>query len=82
VTLKSVEPLPVYYSTPFASKDHLAMDIPCNENNPENAMLEILFGCSPDLTLVKPGYPSNISAPPNNCVCSMHNLVLEILLQI
>jgi hypothetical protein len=58
----------VYDSTPFASKGHLAMDVPCNENNPENAMFEILFGRAPDLSPVKPGYLSNISAPPNNCV--------------
>jgi hypothetical protein len=68
VTLKSGESLLVYDSTPFASKGHLAMDVPCNENNPENAMFEILFGRAPDLSPVKPGYLSNISAPPNNCM--------------
>jgi hypothetical protein len=68
VTLKSGESLLVYDSTPFASKGHLAMDVPCNENNPGNAMFEIPFGCAPDLTPVKPGYLSNISAPPNNCM--------------
>jgi hypothetical protein len=31
-------------------------------------MFEILFGRAPDLSPVKPGYLSNISAPPNNCV--------------
>lgn len=68
VTLKSGEPLLVYDSTPFASKGHLAMNVPCNENNPENAMFQILFGRAPDLSPVKPGYLSNISAPPNNCI--------------
>jgi hypothetical protein len=34
VTLQSSEPLLVYDSTPFASKGHLAMDVPCNENTP------------------------------------------------
>jgi hypothetical protein len=30
VTLQSGEPLLVYDSTPFASKGHLAMNVPCN----------------------------------------------------
>lgn len=37
VTLKSGESLLVYDSTPFASKGHLAMNVPCNEDNPGNA---------------------------------------------
>lgn len=68
VTLKSGESLLVYDSTPFASKGHLAMNVPCNENNPENAMFQILLGRAPDLSPVRPGYISNISAPPNNCM--------------
>ncbi len=68
VTLQSGEPLLVYDSTPFASKGHLAMNVPCNENNPANAMFQILFGRAPDLSPVKPGYLSKISAPPNNCI--------------
>src|SRR5919109_341550 len=54
VTLQSGEPLLVYDSTPFASKGHLAMNVPCNENTPENAMFEILFGRAPNLSPVKP----------------------------
>jgi hypothetical protein len=68
VTLQSGEPLLIYDSTPFASKGHLAMNVPCNENTPENAMFEILFGRAPNLSPVKPGYLSEISAPPNNCI--------------
>lgn len=68
VTLQSGEPLLVYDSTPFASKGHLAMNVPCNENTPENAVFEILFGRAPNLSPVKPGYLPQISAPPNNCI--------------
>jgi hypothetical protein len=68
VTLQSGEPLLVYDSTPFASKGHLAMNVPCNENTPENAIFEILFGRAPNLSPVKPGYLPQISAPPNNCI--------------
>ena len=68
VTLQSGEPLLVYDSTPFASKGHLAMNVPCNENTPETAMFEILLGRAPDLSPVKPGYLPQISAPPNNCI--------------
>jgi hypothetical protein len=56
VTLRSGEPLLVYDSTPFASKGHLAMNVPCNENTPENAMFEILFGRAPNLSPVKLGH--------------------------
>lgn len=68
VTLQSGEPLLVYDSTPFASKGHLAMNLPCNENTPENAIFEILLGRAPNLSPVKPGYLPQISAPPNNCI--------------
>jgi hypothetical protein len=68
VTLQSGEPLLIYDSTPFASKGHLAMNVPCNENTPGTAMFDILFGRAPNLSPVKPGYLSQISAPPNNCI--------------
>lgn len=68
VTLQSGEPLLVYDSTPFASKGHLAMNVPCNENTPGIAIFEILFGRAPNLSPVKPGYLPQISAPPNNCI--------------
>ena len=68
VTLQSGEPLLVYDSTPFASKGHMAMNVPCNENTPENAVFEILLGRAPNLSPVKPGYLPQISAPPNNCI--------------
>ena len=68
VTLQPGEALLVYDSTPFASKGHVAMNVPCNENTPENAMFEILFGRAPNLSPVKPGYLSEISSPPNNCL--------------
>ncbi len=68
LTLQSGELLLVYDSTPFAGKGHLAMNVPCNENTPENAMFDILLGRAPDLSPVKPGYLPQISAPPNNCM--------------
>jgi hypothetical protein len=68
VTLQSGEHLLIYDSTPFASKGHVAMNVPCNENTPENAMFEILFGRAPDVSPVKPGYLQDISTPPNNCM--------------
>jgi hypothetical protein len=68
VTLQPNEPLLVYDSTPFASKGHLAMNVPCNENTPNNAIFEILLGRAPNLSPVKPGYLPQISAPPNNCI--------------
>lgn len=67
VTLQYGEPLLLYDSTPFASKGHLAMNLPCNENTLENAVL-ILFGRAPNLSPVKPGYLPQISASPNNCI--------------
>ena len=68
IILQSGEPLLIYDSTPFASKGHLAMNVPCNENTPGNAMFEILLGRAPNLSPVKPGYLPQISTPPNNCI--------------
>ncbi len=68
LTLQRGEPLLVYDSTPFASKGHLAMNVPCNENAPGEAVFEILLGRAPNLSSVRPGYLPQISAPPNNCI--------------
>ena len=66
--MQSGEPLLVYDSAPFASKGHLTMNVPCNENTPETVMFDILFGRAPNLSPVKPGYLPEISAPSNNCI--------------
>jgi hypothetical protein len=57
-----------YDSTPFASKGHVAMTLPCNEENPSKPSFQILSGRAPDLFTVPLGYIQNISSVPSMCV--------------
>jgi hypothetical protein len=57
-----------YDSTPFASKGHVAMTLPCNEENPSKPSFQILSGMAPDLFTVPLGYIQNISSVPSMCV--------------
>ena len=57
-----------YDSTPFASKGHVAMTLPCNEENPSKPLFQLLSGMAPDLFTVPLGYIQNISSVPTMCV--------------
>jgi hypothetical protein len=57
-----------YDSTPFASKGHVAMTLPCNEENPSKPSFQLLSGRAPDLFTVPLGYIQNISSVPSMCV--------------
>ena len=57
-----------YDSTPFASKGHVAVTLPCNEENPSKPSFQILSGRAPDLFTVPLGYIQNISSVPSMCV--------------
>jgi hypothetical protein len=58
-----------YDSTPFASKGHVAMTLPCNEENPSKPLFQILSGRAPDLFSVPLGYIQNISS---SSMCVFH----------
>ena len=58
-----------YDSTPFASKGHVAVTFPCNEENPSKPLFQILSGRAPDLFSVPLGYIQNISS---SSMCVFH----------
>ncbi|MBA3978385.1 MAG: hypothetical protein H0X50_09385 [Nitrosopumilus sp.] len=58
----------MYDSTPYASKGHVAMTLPCNEDEPALPTFQVLAGRAPDLFPLPLGYIQNISSVPNMCV--------------
>jgi hypothetical protein len=58
----------LYDSTPYASKGHIALNLPCDANTPNVPMFQVLVGRAPDLTPLALGYISRISVAPQMCV--------------
>lgn len=68
LNLKANEFLLLYDSTPFASKGHIALNLPCDANSPNNPLFQVLVGRAPDLAPTTLGYLGPISSPPEMCV--------------
>jgi hypothetical protein len=58
----------LYDSTPYASKGHIALNLPCDANTPNVPIFQVLVGRAPDLTPLALGYISQISVTPQMCV--------------
>jgi hypothetical protein len=58
----------LYDSTPYASKGHIALNLPCDSNNPNNPLFQVLVGRAPDLVPTTLGYLEPISEPPQMCI--------------
>jgi len=58
----------LYDSTPYASKGHIALNLPCDANTPNVPIFQVLVGRAPDLTPLALGYISRISVAPQMCV--------------
>lgn len=58
----------LYDSTPYASKGHIALNLPCDANQPNNPLFQVLIGRAPDLAPTTLGYLEPISSPPQMCV--------------
>jgi hypothetical protein len=58
----------LYDSTPYASKGHIALNLPCESNSPNNPLFQVLVGRAPDLVPTTLGYIGQISEPPQMCV--------------
>jgi hypothetical protein len=58
----------LYDSTPYASKGHIALNMPCDSSNPNVPIFQVLVGRAPDLAPTTVGYLSRISRPPDMCV--------------
>jgi hypothetical protein len=58
----------LYDSTPYASKGHIALNLPCDSVDPRSPLLQVLVGRIPDIILTPHGYIEQISDPPDMCV--------------
>ncbi len=58
----------MYDSTPYASKGHIAITLPCNEDNSSQSLFQILVGRAPDLFPLPLGYIQDISSLSTACV--------------
>ena len=58
----------LYDSTPYASKGHIALNLPCDANTPNVPIFQVLVGRAPDLAPLALGYISQISVSPQMCV--------------
>ena len=68
ITLNSSEFIILYDSTPYASKGHIALNLPCDPKDPQDRLLDVLIGRAPDLITMALGYIPELSSPPNMCV--------------
>ncbi len=55
-------------TTPYASKGHVAITLPCNKDNPAQPLFQVLVGRAPDLFSMPLGYLQSISTAPTMCV--------------
>lgn len=68
INLTQGEFILLYDSTPFGSKGHIAVNLPCNPDNPLDPIFDILVGRAPDLFVLPLGYLEQISKPGKMCV--------------
>jgi hypothetical protein len=68
ITLNSSEFVILYDSTPYASKGHIALNLPCDPQDPQDRLLDVLIGRAPDMITMALGYIPQLSSPPNMCV--------------
>jgi hypothetical protein len=68
LNLNTTEFLLLYDSTPYASKGHIALNLPCESGSPNNPLFQVLVGRAPDLVPTTMGYIGQISEPPQMCV--------------
>ena len=68
MNLNTSEFLLLYDSTPYASKGHIALNLPCDANSPNNPLFQVLVGRAPDLVPTTLGYIGQISEPPQMCI--------------
>ena len=58
----------LYDSTPYASKGHIALNLPCDANTPNTPIFHVLVGRAPNLAPLALGYISQLSVPPQMCI--------------
>jgi hypothetical protein len=68
ITLNSSEFIILYDSTPYASKGHIALNLPCNAQDPQDRLFDVLIGRAPDMSRMALGYIPQLSSPPDMCI--------------
>ena len=68
VNLSANQFILLYDSTPYASKGHIALNLPCDANTPNVPIFQVLVGRAPNLTPLPLGYIPQISVVPQMCV--------------
>ena len=58
----------LYDSTPYATKGHIALNMPCDATSPSVPQFEVLVGRAPELATLPVGYLPQISNPPDTCI--------------
>jgi hypothetical protein len=58
----------LYDSTPYASKGHIALKLPCDSTDPSSPLFQVLVGRAPDIIPTRLGYIEQVSSPPEMCV--------------
>lgn len=58
----------LYDSTPYASKGHIALVLPCDSADPTSPLFRVLVGRAPDVVPARLGYIGQVSAPPDVCL--------------
>jgi hypothetical protein len=58
----------LYDSTPYASKGHIALNLPCDSADPRSPLFQVLVGRAPDIIPTPLGYIEQVSGPPDMCV--------------
>jgi hypothetical protein len=68
LTLNASEFILLYDSTPYASKGHIALNLPCDEKNPAAPEFRVLIGRAPAMAPTTLGYIPQLSQPPQICM--------------
>jgi hypothetical protein len=68
LNLSQNEFLLLYDSTPYASKGHIALNLPCDSADPSSPLFQVLVGRAPDIIPTRLGYIEQVSAPPDMCI--------------
>ncbi|HSF49419.1 MAG TPA: hypothetical protein VLA74_01555 [Nitrososphaeraceae archaeon] len=68
ITLNSGEFILLYDSTPYASKGHIALNLPCDPKDPQDRLFNVLIGRAPDMVTMALGYIPQLSSPPDMCI--------------
>ena len=68
ISLIQNDTLLIYDSTPFATKGHVSLNLPCNPEEPNKPMFQVLIGLAPKVFPMYLGYLEEVSNPPRSCL--------------